>query len=84
MLARNSEFARNLLGIRSENGLDQPCGELSSVTFRYFLFFFCSGRGRESRAKERGGRLFVKNPREGGGVLPAGEGGGREGVCGDG
>ena len=28
--ARNSEFARNLLAIRSENGLDQPCAELST------------------------------------------------------
>ena len=28
--ARNSEFARNLLGIRLENGPDQPHAELSS------------------------------------------------------
>ena len=32
--AWNLDFARNLLGIRSENGPDQPCAELSTWKLR--------------------------------------------------
>ena len=52
--------------------------------FGYFLFFFCSGRGKwESEAPGRGGfGFFIENPRRGGGVQEEGLRG-REGVCGE-
>ena len=52
--------------------------------FGYFLFFFCSGRGKgESEARRGGGDpFFIENPRRGGGGFQEGPRG-REGVCGE-
>ena len=52
-------------------------------TFRIFFIFFCSGEGKgESEALGGGGgRFFIENLRRGGGVLPAGRGGGGPGGC---
>ena len=49
--------------------------------FRYFLFFFCSGRGKgESEAPGRGGSIFFGNSQEGGGC-PGGGGAEGPGRC---
>ena len=46
-------------------GLGAP--NISWWTFRYLVFFFCSGRGKgESEAPGGGGRFFIQNPRRGG------------------
>ena len=62
-------------------------GDICSVGVSgYFLFFFCSGRGK-GESEVQGGRggvqFFIENPRRGGGGSPGREGPrGREGVCG--
>ena len=53
---------------------------------RFGFFFFCSGRGKgESAALGGGGRdrIFIENPRRGGGLQHRRGRWGREGVCGE-
>ena len=55
-IARKSEFAWTLLGIRSDNGPDQPCAELS----------ICQGAPKERRRgraeKRLSKRVFLESP----------------------
>ena len=79
--ARNSEFARNLLGIRSENGPDQPCAELCNAKNIWAgssdIFYFCpSSKGRGGGAFQRGGGISLKSEEKGGK-----KGRGRRGRC---
>ena len=73
-IARNSEFARNLLGIRSENGPDQPCAELSSrsaccagvrasalLSAGYVIYFYIAELDSRPHCKHLGGTVSGTN-----------------------